>query len=147
MTAPSREDQMRRLIVELQLMQGSAETLQQRLEVLQTAIADLSVAKTSLGAIKEQEMGDPILVPTGGGAYVNANLGDLRKIIVNIGADVAIEMGLEEAEEDISGRLEDVEKASRSVQQQLQQILAQMQIHQDVINRIGAELRGETPGV
>ncbi|MCW4036898.1 MAG: prefoldin subunit alpha [Candidatus Bathyarchaeota archaeon] len=138
---------MRRLIVELQMMQGSAETLQQRLEVLQSAIADLSVAKKSLGAIKEHETGDPILVPTGGGVYVNANLGDLRKVIVNIGAEVAIEMDLGEAEEDISGRLEDVEKASLSVQQQLQQILAQMQIHQDVINRMGAELRGESPGV
>ncbi len=147
MTAPSREDQLRRLIVEQQLMEDSAETLQQRLQILQTAIADLLVAKTSIEALKESEKGDPILVPTGGGTYVNANLGDLNNLIVNIGADVAIEMGLEEAEKDISGRLEDVEKASRSVQQQLGQILAQMEIHRDRINRLGAELRGEAPGV
>ncbi len=147
MTAPSAEEQMRRLAVELQLMQGSAETLQQRLQLLQAAISDLRVAGASIGALKEGEEGAPILVPTGGGTFVNANLGDLSKVIVSIGADVSIEMSLEEAEENVSGRLEEVEKASQSVQQQLEQILAQMQIHQDNLNRLNASLRGEAPGV
>jgi prefoldin alpha subunit len=78
---------------------------------------------------------------------VNANLGDLSKVIVGIGADVSIEMDLEEAEKNVSGRLEEVEKANLSVGQQLEQILAQMQIHQDSLNRLGASLRGEAPGV
>jgi prefoldin alpha subunit len=138
---------MRRLAVELQLMQGSAETLQQRLQLLQAAISDLRVAGASLEALKEGEEGAPILVPTGGGTFVNANLGDLSKVIVSIGADVSIEMGLEEAEENIKGRLEEVEKAGQSVQQQLEQILYQMQMHQDNLNRLNASLRGEPPGV
>lgn len=147
MTAPSREEQMRKLAMELQMMQGSAETLQQRLQILQSAISDLRVAAASLEALKEAEEGAPILVPTGGGAFVNANLGDLSKVIVGIGADVSIEMDLEEAEKNVSGRLEEVEKANLSVGQQLEQILAQMQIHQDSLNRLGASVRGEAPGV
>ena len=147
MTAPSREEQMRKLALELQMMQGSAETLQQRLQILQSAISDLRVAAASLEALKESEEGAPILVPTGGGAFVNANLGDLSKVIVSIGADVSIEMDLEEAEKNVSGRLEEVEKANLSVGQQLEQILTQMQIHQDGLNRLGASLRGEAPGV
>lgn len=147
MTAPSREEQMRKLAMELQMMQGSAETLQQRLQILQSAISDLRVAAASLEALKEAEEGAPILVPTGGGAFVNANLGDLSKVIVSIGADVSIEMDLEEAEKNVSGRLEEVEKANISVGQQFEQILAQMQIHQDSLNRLGASLRGEAPGV
>ena len=147
MTAPSQEEQYRKLYVELQMMQGSAETLQQRLQMLQSAIADLSVAKESLNGLKDAEEGAPILVPAGGGTFVNANLGDLSKVIVGIGADVSIDMDLEEAEKNVSDRLEEVEKASRSVQQQLEQILAQMQIHQDSLNRISESLRGEAPGV
>lgn len=147
MTSPSREEQMRKLAMELQMMQGSAETLQQRLQILQSAISDLRVAAASLEALKEAEEGAPILVPTGGGAFVNANLGDLSKVIVSIGADVSIEMDLEEAEKNVSGRLEEVEKANISVGQQFEQILAQMQIHQDSLNRLGASLRGEAPGV
>ena len=147
MAAASQEEQFRKLGYELQMMQGSAETLQQRLGVLQNAAADLGVAKNSIETLKEVEEGDPILVPTGGGTFVNARLGDLTNILVNIGADVSIEMGLEEADIDISARLEEVEKASQSVQEQLQQILSQMEIHRDALNRLNASLRGVQPAV
>jgi prefoldin alpha subunit len=143
----SQEEQFRKLAYELQMMQGSAETLQQRLGVLQNAAADLGVAKKSIESLKEVEEGDPILVPTGGGTFVNAYLGDLSNILVNVGADVSIEMGLDEADQDISSRLEEVEKAGQSVQEQLQQIMSQMEIHRDALNRLSASLQGVQPGV
>lgn len=147
MSAPSQEDQFRRLAYELQLMQGTAETLQQRLAVLQSAIADLTVAKESISNLMEVEEGAPILVPTGGGTFVNANLGDLSKILINIGADVSIDMSLDEAQEDIAGRLDEVQKASQAVQQQLGEILTQMQIRRDTLNRLSAGLGGGETGV
>jgi len=142
-----REDQLRRLVVELRMMQGSAEILQQRLELLRTATADLQVAESSLRALKVIEEGKPVLVPVGGGVLADARLGDLRKVIVGIGANISVEMDIDMAVEDVSSRLTEVEKASQSVQQQLQQILAQMQVHQDGINRLSAGLRGETVSV
>jgi len=146
-STPSKEDQLRRLVTELRLMQGSAEVLQQRLELLRSAMADLQMAESSLKALKDLEAGAPILVPMGGGTFVNANLGDLSKVIVGIGADVSVEMDLDGALEDVSARLAEVERAGQSVQQQLEQILGQMQAHQDGINRLSAELRGEAAGV
>jgi prefoldin alpha subunit len=143
----SQQEQFRKLASELQMMQGSAETLQQRLGVLQSAAGDLGVAKKSIGTLTEVKEGDPILVPTGGGTFVKAHLGDLSTILVNVGADVSIEMVLDEAKQDISSRLEEVEKASLSVQEQLQQILGQMEIHRDVLNRLSASLQGVGPGV
>jgi prefoldin alpha subunit len=147
LASASQEEQFRKLAYELQMMQGSAETLQQRLGVLQNAAADLGVAKKSIESLKEVEEGDPILVPTGGGTFVNAYLGDLSNILVNVGADVSIEMGLDEADQDISSRLEEVEKAGQSVQEQLQQIMSQMEIHRDALNRLSASLQGVQPGV
>jgi len=146
-TASEKEEQLRRLVVELRLMQGSAEILQRRLELLQTATADLRVAESSLKALKELDEGTPILVPMGGNTFVDARLGNLKRVIVGIGADVSVEMEQDKAVEEIMSRLDDVEKAGQSVQQQLEQILAQMQIHQDAINRLGAELQGEAPRV
>ncbi|KON29472.1 hypothetical protein AC482_06385 [miscellaneous Crenarchaeota group-15 archaeon DG-45] len=147
MTASEKEDQFRRLVVELRLMQGSAEILQQRLDLLRTALTDLRVADSSLKALKDVEDGTPILVPMGGGAFVDAKLGDLSKVIVGIGAGASLEMDLEDALEDVSNRLSEVEKAAKSVQQQLEQIIGQMQIHQDGINRLSTELQGEAVGV
>ncbi|NQT08164.1 prefoldin subunit alpha [Candidatus Bathyarchaeota archaeon] len=147
MTVANREDQTRRLIYELQLMQGTADTLQQRLAILQNALADLRVAEESLKGLSETEEGSPILIPMGGGTLVNAQLGDTSKVIINIGAEVSIDMPLEDAQKNVAGRLEDVEKTSTSVEQQLQQLLAQMEVHRDGINRLSAQIRGEAQGV
>jgi prefoldin alpha subunit len=143
----NREDQTRRLIYELQLMQGTADTLQQRLAILRNALADLRLAEESLKTLSETEEGSPILIPMGGGTLVNAQLGDTSKVIFNIGAEVSIDMPLEDAQKNVAGRLEDVEKTSTSVEQQLQQLLAQMEVHRDGINRLSAQIRGEAQGV
>jgi prefoldin alpha subunit len=147
LTVANREDQTRRLIYELQLMQGTADTLQQRLAILQNALADLRVAEESLKALSETEEGSPILIPMGGGTLVNAQLGDTSKVIINIGAEVSIDMPLEDAQKNVADRLENVEKTNTSVEQQLQQLLAQMEVHRDGINRLSAQIRGEAQGV
>jgi prefoldin alpha subunit len=147
LTAPNREDQVRRLVYELQLMQGTAETLQQRLAILQNAMADLRVAEESLKGLDEAEEGGPVLVPMGGGTFVRAELGDLSNVIINVGAEVSIDMALVDAIENVKGRLEEIEKASGSVEEQLQQILTQMEVHRNGINRLSAQIRGEAPGV
>jgi len=147
LTVANREDQTRRLIYELQLMQGTADTFQQRLAILQNALADLRVAEESLKGLSETEEGSPILIPMGGGTLVNAQLGETSKVIINIGAEVSIDMPLEDAQKNVAGRLEDVEKTNTSVEQQLQQLLAQMEVHRDGINRLSAQIRGEAQGV
>jgi len=83
----------------------------------------------------------------GGGTLVNAQLGDTSKVIINIGAEVSIDMPLEDAQKNVADRLEDVGKTSTSVEQQLQQLLAQMEVHRDGINRLSAQIRGEAQGV
>ncbi|MCD6264327.1 prefoldin subunit alpha [Candidatus Bathyarchaeota archaeon] len=144
MSAPrSKEDQLRRLLVELQILQNTAEVLQSRLNVLESAMAELRVAGTTLRELGKEEEGAPLLIPVGGGSFIKARLGDISKVIVGIGADVSVEMELEKALEDIGARLSEMEKASRSIQQQLSQIVAQIRDHQESVNRLSQELRGE----
>ncbi|KYH39073.1 MAG: prefoldin subunit alpha [Candidatus Bathyarchaeota archaeon B23] len=140
---PEGEQRLRRLVAELRLMRDSAEALQRRLELLRTAAAELRVAESALKALKEVEEGTPILIPLGGGTYIDARLGALRRVIVGVGADVSVEMEPDRALEDLSGRLEEVERAAKAVEQQLEQLLMQMEIHQEGISRLAAELRGE----
>ncbi len=147
MTAPSKEDQFRRVVYELQLMDGSVQVLQQRMQILSAALADLRLAQQSLNDLKNVDAKTPILIPVGGGTFVNAELGEMKKVIVGVGADVSVEMELDKAIADISSRLEEVEKAQAAVDQQLTQIVAQMQSHQEVANRLSAELQGEAKRV
>jgi len=144
LAAQSKEDQLRQILYQLQLMEGSVQTLQQRLDVLNSASADLAMSKNSLTELKELKGDSPILIPVGGGAFIHAKSADLSKVIIGIGADVSVEMSLDKTLETVSSRLTEVEKAQISVQEQLSQILNQMQVYQSVGQRLSAELQGVT---
>lgn len=143
MAAPRREDQLRRILYELQLMEGTANVLQQRMQILTQAQAELRVSQQSLGDLKEVQPDTPILIPVGGAAFIHAKTAPLDKVIVGVGADVSVEMDYQKAVDDVKTRLEEVEKTLSSVDEQLGQVLAQMQSHQDAGNRLSAELQGE----
>ena len=128
-------------------MEGTVEVYQQRSQVLSSAITNLRMAQSSLRDLEKVESNTPILVPVGGDAYVNAQLGEINKVIVNLGANVSVEMKLEDALKDIEERLSEIEKSFEVVQTQLGQILNQMQQHQNMANKLSAELQGESVGV
>jgi prefoldin alpha subunit len=129
------------------MMEGTVEVYQQRSQVLSSAITSLRMAQSSLRDLEKVESNTPILVPVGGDAYVNAQLGDINKVIINLGANVSVEMNLEDALKDVEERLSEIEKSFEVVQDQLGQILNQMQQHQNIANRLSAELQGESVGV
>jgi prefoldin alpha subunit len=143
MASPGKEDQLRRILYELQLMENTAQVLQQRMQILTQAQTELRVSQQSLNDLKDVQPDTPILVPVGGAAFVHAKTAPVEKVIVGVGADVSIEMEYPKAVEDINKRLEEVEKTLAAVEEQLGQVLAQMQSHQEAGNRLSAELQGE----
>ncbi|MBN2335662.1 prefoldin subunit alpha [Candidatus Bathyarchaeota archaeon] len=146
MSQQDNEKQLRRLITEIRMMEGSAETLNQRYQLLTATINELRLAQGSLRDLKDIESGNPLLVPVGGGVFMNAELGDISKVVVGIGADVSVEMTHEKAVEDIGERLQEMEQAQGAVQQQLGQILAQLESHQGMAERLSAEIQNAFQG-
>ena len=136
-----KERRLRQLITEIQMMEGSVNALQQRLQLINAAISELNMANSSLNDLKDIDRGSPLLVPVGGGVFMNAELGDIKKVIVDVGADVSIEMKYDRAVEDIGERLSEMEDAQNSVREQLTQIIAQMQSHQQMAERLSRELQ------
>jgi prefoldin alpha subunit len=124
------------------MMEGTVETLNQRLNLLTSANAELRLAKHSLNDLKEIDQKNPLLVPIGGGAFVNADLGDISKVVIGIGADTSIEMDYDEAVQNISERLNEMERAQTSVQQQIVQVIAQLESHQAAVQKLSAEFQG-----
>lgn len=141
-----KENQLRQLITEMRLMEGSVNTLQQRLQVVLATVSELRLAKQSLEDIKDIEPGSNLLVPVGGATFINASLGDAEKIVVGIGADVSLEMTHEDAVKDVSERLDEMVKAQGSIEQQLTQIMAQLEAHQSLAERLSAEIQQAVQG-
>jgi len=123
-------------------MENSVQILQQRFQILTSASSDLQISQQTLQDMKDLPNNNPILIPIGGGTFVQGKTGDLSTVVVGIGADISVEMKIEDAIKEINNRLEEVTKAKTSVEEQLSQILQQMEIYQNVANRLSAELQG-----
>lgn len=134
-----RDEQVRRMVVELQLLQNTGELLQTRLNVVESALAELRISSATLEELKKENTGSPLLVPLGGGTFVRASLGEVNTVIVGIGAEVSVEMELDKAVEDFGLRMSELEKVSMSLQQQLSQIAAQISSYQETLSRLSAQ--------
>ena len=120
------EEALRRLVLELQILEGTADTLQTRLNFVNAAITELQMANETIEGLKKEEVGALILMPIGGGSYVKARIDDTKNLIVGIGADVSTEKDANSAQEDVGTRILELEKARTAVQKQLNDVATQM---------------------
>lgn len=142
MSAPeeSVEEEAKRLIVELRILESTAEYLQSRINFVNAALTELNLASMSLEGIEKKDS-NMIFVPIGGGSYIKARLEDTDRIVYGIGAGVAIEKTIKEAKEDIANRIAELNRAKASLEQQLGQVLAKLQEDQARLQEITASLR------
>jgi len=137
----SSDEELRKLAVELRLLEGTAESLQSRINFLNAAWAELSLSKNTLEGLEKEEADTPLFVPIGGGSYVKAKLGEVDSVVYGVGAGIAIEKTLKESKLGVETRLSDREKARLSVEQQFSQILRRIQEDQDRFQELSADLR------
>jgi prefoldin alpha subunit len=116
------EDELRRLSVEMQYLEQTADTLQQRLSMLNAAITDLSYANITIEGLEKEKENAEMLVPIGGSSYVKMKLASTDKVILGIGSGVSVEKTLPEAKTMLKERLDELEKSSDAAQQQFAQI-------------------------
>jgi prefoldin alpha subunit len=116
------EEELRRLSAELRYFEQTAETLQQRLNMMNAAMTDLSYANMTLESIEKEKENAELLVPIGGSSYIKVKLASTDKVIVGLGAGVSVEKTVPEAKTIVKERLDELEKTQTSAQQQFSQV-------------------------
>jgi len=139
----SNEEEMRRLVVELRILEGTAEALQSRINWVDAAFAELNLAKRTLEGMGKENSEAPVFVPIGGGSYIKAKLTDVDKVVYGVGAGIAIEKSLEEAKQGVDERISELERTRRSLEQQLSQVIRRIQENRDRLQELTADIRRE----
>ncbi len=116
------EEELRKLSIELRYLEQTAETLQHRITMVNTAIADLTYANETLDNMEKEKENAEMLVPIGSSSYVKVKLSDANKVIVGLGSGVSIEKTLPEAKVVLKERLDELEKTMNAAQQQFSQV-------------------------
>ena len=137
---PSEEEEFRRLAVELRILESTAETIQARINMVNTVLTDLNYANMTLESIEKEEENADLLVPVGGGSYVKAKLQEKNTVLVGMGAGVTVEKTLAQAKETVQNRISQLEKTRASLQQQFTQIIERIREDRARLEEISAKL-------
>jgi len=116
------EEELRKLSMEMQYLEQTADALQQRISMVNAAMTDLTYANMTLDGIEKEKENAELLVPIGGSAYVKVKLADSNKVIVGLGAGVSVEKTLPEAKITLKERLDELEKTMSAAQNQFTQV-------------------------
>jgi len=140
----SEEEQLRQGLVQQRVYEGSARALQARLEIINAAMNEFALASSTLEGIKSQKSDADALIPVGGGSFVRAKLADVSKIVVGVGAGVAIEKPIGLSITEIKDRIADLDKARTTLQEQLNQTLIRLEGNREKLNEIVKKQGGES---
>jgi prefoldin alpha subunit len=141
--ASKNEEEIRKISVELRFLEQTAEALQSRLSMLNAVAQDLTYANMTLQSLEKEKENSELLVPIGGTSYIRAKLDNPDNIVVGIGAGVSVEKTRQEAKDIIKKRLEDLEKARTSTQQQFVQVAGKINEDRERFEELAATVRGE----
>ena len=130
------EEYIRGTIVELRVLEGSVNLIQSRLNIIDNAIDEISIANTSLEGIKNSSKDSEILVPAGASSFVRATLSDVKKVIMGVGAGVSIEKTIENSITDLKNRQDELGKIKSSLQTQLGQALKDLDSKRNEVSEV-----------
>lgn len=136
------EEELQKLSIEMRLLEQTAEALQSRMTMVNTAANDLMYAQATLEGLEKEAEKSEILVPIGGTSYIRAKLDNLDEVIVGMGAGVSVEKTREEAKEIIKKRLEDLDKTRKSIQQQYTQVAERINLDRERAEALIAAAKG-----
>jgi prefoldin alpha subunit len=144
--ASKSEEELRKISVELRLLEQTADALQNRIGMINAVGTDLSYASATLANLEKEKESSELLVPIGGTSYIMAKLDNPDRIIVGIGAGVSVEKTREEAKGIIKKRQEDLDKTRMSMQQQFTQVAQKINEDREQLDRLVASMKeGKAP--
>ena len=138
------EEIVRQLASEIRILEGSVATLQSRLEVVRSAINEVALAHATLEGLTKLQEGDDTLVPVGAGSYLRMKVADTKKLIMGIGSGTAMEKDVASSLEDLKGRVQELDKARNSIQQQLDQTVSRYDQDREALEQMLQQQQGRT---
>jgi prefoldin alpha subunit len=141
---PTDDEDFQKSLMQLRVFEGSARALQARLEIVNAALNEFSLASTTLEGVKTQKNDEDALIPVGGGSYVRVKLSDISKIVMGVGAGVAVEKPIQDSINEIKERIADLDKARTSLQEQLNQALMRIEANRETLGDLVKKHGGES---
>ena len=136
------EEQTQQLLYQMQMLEGYFSELIQKEQAIISVFREASSAVVSLKAI-DNKTDSETLVPLGLGTFVKTKLIPNQKLILNVGAGVAIEKDQNYAINFLESRLKEMQVALQETSGQKQQVSASLEQGKQQMNQLIAASRSK----
>ncbi|MGQ9469511.1 MAG: prefoldin subunit alpha [Nitrososphaerales archaeon] len=113
----SEQERLQSLVIELKMLEGYLNEINARQSVLTRAIMDGRAALEAIRGFSSNEISD-LLVPIGGGVFMEASAKPPDKFIVSVGANVMIEKTKDGTIIFLEERIKEIENAVSNLESQ-----------------------------
>ena len=136
------EDKTQQLLYQMQMLEGYFSELIQKEQAIISVFREASSAVVSLKAI-DNKTDSETLVPLGLGTFVKTKLIPNQKLILNVGAGIAIEKDQNYAINFLESRLKEMQVALQEIGGQKQQVSASLEQGKQQMNQLLAASRSK----
>jgi prefoldin alpha subunit len=105
----TKEEEISRNLTLIEYYKEQLNSVDMQAQFMQAAVADYQKAKLTVSQMKKYTKDSEILIPIGGGNFLNGSLTDVSKVLVDIGAGFMVEKSVDEAVKKIEERLQKVQ--------------------------------------
>ena len=131
----SEQERLQSLVLELRVLEGYLKEIDVRESVVARAIIE---SRSALEAIKgfSSSSSSEVLMPIGGGVFLEASAPPLDKLIINVGAGVVIEKTKQETVDFLEERIKEFESAIQNFEVQKSDLASKINENRVTINSI-----------
>lgn len=129
------EEQAQHLMQQLQMLETYYGDLSQREATLVNVLREAISAIESIKALREKPDSDS-LVPIGMGTYVQTKISSSNKIILNVGAGIAMEKTYDSSINYLEARIKEIEVAIQDTTARKQDAMAKLEQGKEQMNQL-----------
>jgi len=128
------QKELQQKMLAYRILESRIDSLMKQREFLANKLVEMQTTLESIDEIEKSK--EDVLFPLGSAAYTFGRVTDKNKMIVEVGADVAIEKNFTEARDILNERKNDMENALTTVQRNIQEASESLQILEPEIQQM-----------
>ena len=118
----NKEEELQKNMAIIEYYKEQLKSLESQFSYLQNTIVDCTKAKITLEKISKEKKEADILLPIGGGAFIDAKAKNPAKVLFDVGNGIVIEKTANEAAEKIGKRIKDFQQTEEKISSMAQQL-------------------------
>jgi prefoldin alpha subunit len=121
----NKDEEFQRYMIQIEQYKEQLNNLEMQMSYMQSALAEYNRAKITVENLEKLEKETEMIIPLGGGAFINAKPNNCSKVLVDIGAGYVTEKNYEDAVKKIDERIKMLEKTQERIQSMMEQLEAE----------------------